>query len=241
VHEAKTLLKKWYGYNAQVSPDVVRIVNKFHFNRLKKLLETTGGTIAIGGRMDEADLWIEPTVVVNVDPETDVLMQEEIFGPILPIVTVSSIHDALRIIQSKPKPLSLYIFSKDIKATRKVLESTSSGNTCINDVFLQGNRPGLHFGGVGESGMGSYHGKATFDTFSHRRAVLEIGQDFMAEFFYGFRYAPHTNFKILLFSTIARYFELFYVPFWGTLSHTLIALIALALAFLGFLLYPLLR
>ncbi|CAG7732374.1 unnamed protein product, partial [Allacma fusca] len=101
IQAAKTYIKKCYANDAQKSPDTVRIVNKHHFNRLKKLLETTKGTIALGGKMDEDDLWIEPTIVVNVNPDTDALMQEEIFGPILPIVTVSSLNDALRIIRSK--------------------------------------------------------------------------------------------------------------------------------------------
>ncbi|CAG7818205.1 unnamed protein product [Allacma fusca] len=209
---AQKYLKDWYGQNPQESPDLVRIVNKQHFNRLKNLLEATKGTIAIGGQMDEDDLWIEPTIVVNVDPETDALMREEMFGPILPIITVNSVDDAIRIMRSRPKPLSMYFFSNDRSVIRKLIETTSSGNICVNDVLWQSVWLGLPFGGVGDSGMGSYRGKATFDTFSHKRSILDASMGHFNEKTFQPRYPPGTNKKLKYFSYTISMFEDCSVP-----------------------------
>ncbi|CAG7729381.1 unnamed protein product, partial [Allacma fusca] len=151
----------------------------------------------------------------NVNPEKDALMQDEIFGPILPIVSAASVDDAVRIIRSKPKPLAMYIFSNDKSVTRKLIESTSSGNLCVNDVFWQSNWIGLPFGGVGESGMGSYHGKSSFDTFSHKRAVVERPLNSFCETLNSFRYPPYSNLKFEFMSFIIRIFENCIVPVGG--------------------------
>ncbi|CAG7831632.1 unnamed protein product [Allacma fusca] len=226
VRHAKVVLKEFYGNNLRKSPDLPRIINKHHFNRIKSLLEATKGKIVIGGEMDENDLWIEPTVVVNVDPE-DSLMREEIFGPILPIIVVSSLDEAIRIIRSKPKPLASYIFSNDQKVNQKYIESTSCGSTCINDIMWQAFRPGLPFGGVGESGMGSYHGKATFETFSHKRSVLEVSQDIFTNQVYSIRFPPHTHFKAGVLTFLGVNYERMIIPFGTIFSHVLAGIVAL--------------
>ncbi|CAG7818931.1 unnamed protein product [Allacma fusca] len=209
---AKGILGEFFGKDCQKSKDLPRIVNKRHFYRLKKLLEDTKGTISIGGNMNEDDLWIEPTIVVNVNPDNDALMQEEIFGPILPIISCSSITEAIRIIRSKPKPLALYIFSNDKKCTQEILESTSSGNVCVNNVVWQANWVGLPFGGVGDSGMGNFHGKYSFNTFSHRRSVLERKMDYLSEKMCEITYPPYTNSKQKVLLWFMEHFEKFDVP-----------------------------
>ncbi|CAG7786458.1 unnamed protein product [Allacma fusca] len=231
ISSAKKFLREWYGTNAQKSPDLVRIAHKQHFNRLKRLLETTKGKIVIGGQTDEDDMWIEPTIVVNVDPDNDALMQEEIFGPILPIVTVSSVQDAIRIMRSKPKPLCSYVFATSQAAIQQVKESTSSGCLGINDVLWQSFRPGLPFGGVGASGMGKYHGKYSFDTFSHDRAILEISQDIFTENIYEMRYPPYTKFKCEFLTWMGINYELLSLPLESIIRQFLSALIGVLAAF----------
>ena len=177
---------KFYGTNPQISPDYCRIVNERQFNRLKALLKD--GDILTGGQTDLAEKYIAPTLITNVSLESE-LMQEEIFGPILPILDYANLEDAIAFINQRPKPLALYLFSNNKSKQERILEATSSGGVCINDTIFQVGVIDLPFGGVGPSGMGAYHGKATFDTFSHYKSVLK--KSFRFEL--NVRYPPYGN------------------------------------------------
>ncbi|CAB4382444.1 aldehyde dehydrogenase 3 family, member D1 [Rhizophagus irregularis] len=188
IKEMPKAIKDSYGSDPQNSPDYGRIINQRHFDRLSNLLSRTRGKKVIGGNSDRDDLYIEPTVVSDV-PKDDSLMQEEIFGPILPIVVVESIDDAIKYINERDTPLALYPFSKNDKTIKYILDNTRSGGTVINDTMLQGSVPALPFGGTGMSGMGAYHGRYTFDTFTHKRSVMS--SPLAIEKLLASRYAPH--------------------------------------------------
>jgi len=161
-----------YGNDPSASPDLGRIVNERHFDRLVGLLDGGGyQSIACGGQRDRAKRYIAPTVLAGVDPGAPI-MSEEIFGPILPVIPVDSVDDAIRFVNEREKPLALYMFSNSSKASQRVLTSTSSGGACINDAVTHVFVDELPFGGVGQSGMGAYHGRTGFETFSHRKSVL---------------------------------------------------------------------
>ncbi len=165
-------IHQFYGDDPQKSPDYSRIINARHHARLSALL--ADGTAVIGGVTDPADRYIAPTVLRDVDPSSRV-MQDEIFGPILPVLPVRDVQEAVDFVYDRPKPLALYVFTRNAAVARHVLESTSSGGACVNDVVAHLGVPELPFGGVGDSGMGAYHGRLSFETFSHRKAVLEKG------------------------------------------------------------------
>jgi aldehyde dehydrogenase (NAD+) len=145
------------------------VVNARHHARLMKLIGS--GEVVAGGQADVSDRYIAPTVLKNVAADSPV-MGEEIFGPILPVLKVRSIDEAIAFVNGRDKPLALYVFSKDAAVQDKVLGGTSSGGATMNHCWVHLAVAGLPFGGVGESGMGAYHGKNTFDTFSHKKAVL---------------------------------------------------------------------
>jgi aldehyde dehydrogenase (NAD+) len=152
-------------------PDpALRIVNQRQFDRLVSLIETTDGTVVTGGRSDASTLRIEPTVIVDPSP-TDPVMADEIFGPILPILAVESLDHAVDFVNSRPKPLALYVFASG-QLGSELIDRIPSGGAVINHVAMHCLVPSLPFGGVGASGMGAYHGKWGFETLSHRRAVL---------------------------------------------------------------------
>lgn len=165
----KTLLK-FYGNNPKQSKDFGRIINHQHHQRLMKLMQS-GGEVFVGGDADASENYISPTILDKVQPNS-AIMQEEIFGPLLPVITIKSIDEAILFINKRPKPLSLYLFSQNKNVQNKILAETSSGGACINHTTLQYLVSDLPFGGVGTSGLGSYHGKASFDTFSHHKSVL---------------------------------------------------------------------
>ncbi|XP_051823653.1 aldehyde dehydrogenase family 3 member B2-like isoform X1 [Antechinus flavipes] len=177
---------QFYGKDPQCSPDLARIISPKHFLRLRGLLGS--GRVALGGQSDEQERYIAPTVLVDVK-ETDPVMQEEIFGPILPILTVGGVEEAIAFIRKREKPLALFAFSNDSKVVNKVLEQTSSGTFGGNDGFMFMTIISMPFGGVGHSGMGKYHGKFTFDTFSHGRGCLLRSPHL--EFINKFRYPPY--------------------------------------------------
>ncbi|XP_066299759.1 aldehyde dehydrogenase family 3 member B1-like [Branchiostoma lanceolatum] len=193
-------LEEYFGKDPKESEDYCRIVNQRHFQRVKTMIEKTKGSIAIGGDSDEKDLYISPTVVKDVQP-TDALMEGEIFGPVLPIVTAETADDAVRFINSRDKPLALYAFANDQKVIRDIVERTSSGAFCGNDTMMQMSLSTLPFGGVGTSGMGNYHGKFGFDTFSHKKAVML--KALAMEKMNGLRYPPYTDQKWSWFKRLA--------------------------------------
>ncbi|WP_179467997.1 aldehyde dehydrogenase family protein [Mycolicibacterium vinylchloridicum] len=147
------------------------IVNERQFDRLTTLIETTSGTVVAGGGSDRTGLRIEPTVIVDPSPG-DPVMADEIFGPILPVMRVESVDTAVEFVNSRPKPLALYVFTKDSGAARDIIDRTPSGGAVVNHAMMHCLVPQLPFGGVGASGMGAYHGKWGFEALSHRRAVL---------------------------------------------------------------------
>lgn len=158
-----------YGPDPLANEQLTRIVSRKHYDRLLRLMDS--GTVLIGGRGDPERLAIEPTVLTEVAPDAPI-MQEEIFGPLLPIVPYSSLDEVIEYIRQREKPLALYVFSENKAVQREVLLRLSFGGGCVNDVAMQFTTPYLPFGGVGASGMGAYHGKYSFDTFSHRKSVL---------------------------------------------------------------------
>lgn len=161
--------KEFFGENPQQSPDLGRIINEKHFIRLTKLMEN--GRIVMGGDTDINDLYIAPTLIDGVSPD-DPIMQGEIFGPILPIIEYDKIEDAIKFVNDRNKPLALYIFSDNKAYQQKILNETSSGNASVNECLMHVAQFELPFGGVGESGMGAYHGHLSFETFSHMKGVI---------------------------------------------------------------------
>ncbi|XP_047212078.1 aldehyde dehydrogenase family 3 member B1-like isoform X1 [Girardinichthys multiradiatus] len=188
-----SVLEQFYGKEPQKCPDLSRIVSARHFTRLMKLLEQTKGKVVIGGESDQEDKYIAPTVVVDAG-EDDALMAEEIFGPILPIFTVEELEKSIEFVNRHEKPLALYVFSDESSVVKTVMEKTSSGGFCSNDGIVHMTLPGLPFGGVGASGWGSYHGRWSFETFSHRRACLIRGWGL--ERLNTLRYPPYTEDKL---------------------------------------------
>jgi len=191
----KRILQEWYGNNPQDSPDLCRIINERNWERLNNMLDATRGKIVIGGERDLEDLYIAPTVVTDVTAE-DSLMTEEIFGPILPILTVKNVKEALQLVNSRDKPLSLYVFSTDKTVAELFKAQTSSGSMVINDAVVHLSVETLPFGGVGASGMGSYHGRYTFLTFSHEKSVLVRDFSRFGEYLGETRYPPYAEWKI---------------------------------------------
>ena len=179
-----------FGEEPLDSSDLASIVNETQYNRLSALLEQARerGQILLGGTCDPERRRIAPTVI-QVNDREDPLMQEELFGPLLPILEVDGLEQAIEWINQRPKPLALYLFSSSQANQETVLNNTSSGGVCFNDVVMQVGVPELPFGGVGASGMGAYHGKAGFDTFSHQRSVLR--RPFALDL--PFRYPPYAG------------------------------------------------
>ncbi len=165
----KEVIQEFYGKDPQKSKDYGRIINEKHFKRLTNLMQA--GEIIHGGNTDYEDKYISPTFIEGVNPD-DPVMQEEIFGPILPIMVYDDIDDVINFINDREKPLALYIFSKNEKMIDKVLTETSSGGASINDTLMHIGNDHLPFGGVGESGIGAYHGEFSFETFSHHKGVM---------------------------------------------------------------------
>jgi aldehyde dehydrogenase (NAD+) len=169
IGELRAAIKEFYGDDPKQSGDYARIVNGHHFNRLASMLES--GSVVIGGETDANTKYIAPTVLADVNVSAPV-MQDEIFGPILPMVEIDNVAEAIAFINSKPHPLALYVFSEDDRAIDAVIERTSAGGVTVNGTILHISNPNLPFGGVGESGMGAYHGKSSIDIFQHRKPVL---------------------------------------------------------------------
>ena len=164
-------VRDFYGDDPQRSTSLGRIVNERHLSRLRRLLDGGVGTVATGGQVDEAERYVAPTI--TVDPSLDApVMQEEIFGPILPVLAVDGPAEARSFITARPKPLALYVFAEDDAVIDSVLHEVSSGGVCVNQTLMHLIPADLPFGGVGDSGTGSYHGKAGFDALSHHKSIL---------------------------------------------------------------------
>ncbi len=189
-------LNLFYGESPRKSPDFARIINRRHFNRLRALLEK--GDVIIGGQSDPQDLYIAPTVISNLSWD-DPVMQDEIFGPILPVLEFEDLSEVISSLNSRPKPLALYVFSNQPENYQKVIDEVSFGSGCINDTVVQFANPHLPFGGVGSSGMGGYHGKASFDNFSHPKSILKKSFTFDPPL----RYPPYKN-KLSILKKILR-------------------------------------
>ena len=184
-------LLKSFGVDPSRSPDYGRIINTGHLDRLQGYL--VGQNIRLGGQADRETRYLAPTLVVN--PAIDsALMREEIFGPILPILAVPSMEFAIAHIKSRPSPLALYAFSRDLAVHKQLIENVSAGSVCINDAIVFRVSPELPFGGVGASGMGRYGGWYGFETFSHMKAVMKRGFWFDVEL----RYPPYSGAKLQL-------------------------------------------
>ena len=166
----RTQIHKQYGSAPLDNPDYGRIVNRKHFDRIRGFIDEK--KVAVGGTWNEDTLQIAPTVLDNVTWD-DAVMQEEIFGPVLPILTYQDLHEVYHLLADKPKPLALYIFSEDKRAIREVTQRCRYGGGCVNDCVIHLATSHMGFGGVGESGMGAYHGKRGFDTFSHTKSILD--------------------------------------------------------------------
>ncbi|XP_072557653.1 aldehyde dehydrogenase family 3 member A2-like isoform X1 [Paramormyrops kingsleyae] len=167
LQEMQRTLQEFYGDDPRTSPDYGRIVSERHFDRLITLMDDC--SVALGGQSDRSELYIAPTILRDVDPSCR-LMQEEVFGPLLALVTVNGVDDAIRFMNDREKPLAIYVFSSSKKVIKKVLAETSSGGVTVNDVMMHYTLSSLPFGGVGQSGMGRYHGRHTYDQLSHLRA-----------------------------------------------------------------------
>lgn len=186
ITEIRQCIQEFYGREPATSPDYARIINDKHFEHLNELLKY--GKIIAGGQTNSEERYIAPTLIENVSLESP-LMQEEIFGPILPILEYTDLEEAIVLINNRPKPLVLYLFSRDKTKQKRVLQATSSGGICFNDTLLQAGISELPFGGVSDSGIGGYHGKTSFDTFSHYKSVLQ--KSFLFDL--NWRYAPYKN------------------------------------------------
>jgi aldehyde dehydrogenase (NAD+) len=170
VEQIRRAVIDFYGDDPRASADYARIVNRGHFDRLTTLVDGSGEA-AVGGQSDPDDCYLAPTVLVGTTPDAPV-MEEEIFGPILPVLPVASVDEAIDRVNARPKPLALYVFADDDDVVDSVLDRTSSGGVCVNHTLVHITPPELPFGGVGESGTGRYHGRSGFDTFSNLKSVL---------------------------------------------------------------------
>ncbi|KAF9424722.1 hypothetical protein HW555_000023 [Spodoptera exigua] len=250
VAAAKKILQEWYGPDPQKSPDFARIINSRHFSRLQALVDASKDKIAVGGSYDANDKFIELTILTNV-VASDKIMQDEIFGPILPIVPVENAYEAIKFINERDhplvlyvfskqknihtlfteqtqsgsvnindtimfyaelqtvvgfreKPLVLYVFSKSDKVLSQIVDNTSSGGMCVNDTMMHLAVESLPFGGVGASGIGAYHGKKTFETFTHKKSCLIKNFSPIGEKLASGRYPPYTDGNLKMLNLLLR-------------------------------------
>jgi aldehyde dehydrogenase (NAD+) len=185
----KETVHEFFGDDPHSVADYGRIINERHYERLMGLLPGSG-EIVTGGTGFPADRYIAPTILKNTSSEAPV-MTGEIFGPILPVLKVQDVEHAIAFVNSRPKPLALYVFTSDPAVQAKVLDRTTSGGVTVNHTLLHLANPSLPFGGVGPSGMGAYHGRTTFETFSHRKSVL-VKRTWLDPWFF---YPPYTDAK----------------------------------------------
>ena len=170
IEKLREAVHEFYGEDPSATPDFGRVANVRHHRRLMALLKD-GGDVAFGGEADEEQRYVAPTVLRNV-PVDSAIMSEEIFGPLLPVLPVKDVDEAIEFVNGREKPLALYVFTSDAGTEQKVIENTSSGGACVNATIWHLANPNLPFGGVGPSGMGAYHGRDSFEAFSHRKSVV---------------------------------------------------------------------
>ncbi|XP_053967054.1 aldehyde dehydrogenase, dimeric NADP-preferring isoform X1 [Anastrepha ludens] len=199
--EAKEVLKEWYGEDIKSSPDLSRIINHNNFQRLLGLMKS--GKVAVGGNYDASERFIEPTILIDVKTE-DPIMQEEIFGPILPIFSVENAFDAIKFINSREAPLCAYIFTADAAVQNLFTRDIQSGGMCLNDTIMHYAVDTLPFGGVGSSGMGRYHGRYGFETFTHKKSCLGKDLNPLGEILASGRYPPYSDRKSSLLGFLLR-------------------------------------
>lgn len=195
--EVRKNIEKMFGANAEESESLPRIISKNNYKRLIKLIDPQ--KVIVGGSGKEEELFIEPTVMKGVKEE-DPVMQEEIFGPIMPFLTFSSLEDLLDLLKSKASPLALYVFSGKLKLARKIHRELRTGGGMINDTVVHFVNTSTPFGGFGDSGMGNYHGRAGFETFTHRKTVIKKPSWFEL----WIKYPPYTPFKLKLIRMLLR-------------------------------------
>ncbi len=193
----KEEIMKFYGDDPAESADFPRVINSSKVVRLATLMKS--GEIVTGGTTDPENCYVAPTVIKNISPD-DPIMQEEIFGPVLPVIEFENINEVYSIIERNPNPLAAYIFTSTKKTAREFLARTCSGSAAVNDTVIQFATPYLPFGGVGCSGMGRYHGRKSFETFSNMRSVMEKSN--LIDIFV--RYPPYTKFKENIIKLLMR-------------------------------------
>ena len=200
LEKSRQAARKLYGSNPAESPDYGRIINDNHFQRIKNYLDNTEGRIVLGGETDRENLYIAPTIIDEITPD-DALMQEEIFGPLLPVLEYEEISRAREIIDSFPTPLSFYLFTSNNQLKKQLIKELPFGSGCINDTLIQASTPRFPFGGKGESGMGAYHGRSGFKLFSHHKTVIEKTDLFDVKL----RYPPYQG-KLKILKRLFRWF-----------------------------------
>lgn len=184
LEEIRKAVRRDWGETPLVNPELPKIINAKHYERLRGLMQQ--GDIVIGGQCDGTAQKIAPTWIDHVDWDSKI-MGEEIFGPIMPVLTFDTLEEAIERVNTRPKPLALYLFSADAQHEKEVLARVSFGGGCVNDTIVHLATSRMPFGGVGESGMGAYHGKASFDTFTHYKSVLKKSRHIDIPL----RYAPY--------------------------------------------------
>ena len=195
----KQEITSMYGANPLLNPDLPRIVSRRHYERILRLIDGSRGTVYFGGRGDDITLKIAPTIVADVTLQ-DSLMSEELFAPVLPVLTFRTLDEAFQIIRSYEKPLAPYLFTSSRSAEERVLSEIAFGGGCINDTIIHLATPYMGFGGVGNSGIGSYHGKKSFETFSHEKSILKKSTRIDLPI----RYQPATERKFRLLKRVVK-------------------------------------
>ncbi|WP_331618267.1 aldehyde dehydrogenase family protein [Serpentinicella sp. ANB-PHB4] len=196
INKMKDHITEFYGLSPCSNKEYPKIINDKHYNRLRTLLNEEN--IVFGGQFNDKTNQISPTILDNVTIDSAV-MKDEIFGPILPVIEFENINEVVSRVNKKPKPLALYYFSNDIKRQKHIINNISYGGGCINDTIVHLATPHMPFGGVGDSGIGGYHGKASFDTFSHKKSILKKSN--LVDI--PLRYPPYKN-KLKLIKKILR-------------------------------------
>lgn len=201
LREAEKVITQFYGSDPKGSPYLSKIISEKQFKRLTDFIRPD--QVALGGKFNLSERMISPTILINVKPDEPV-MQEEIFGPILAIINIKNMDEAINFINSREKPLALYIFSKNKAVQKQILSRTSAGGVTVNDTVTHLTTENIPFGGVGGSGMGAYHGKQGFDTFSHQKGVLFKDSSSFTEMGLTMRYPPYSDKKTNLMVLILK-------------------------------------